>query len=169
VEASSHPEKALAAAKRLEKLAPAAGHLLHMSAHIYLRTGNYPDAARVDQAAVRADETLAHSAEGSFYRIAYYGHTLHFLAVCNALAGDSARAIAAANKLYAHSERWVREVTQIDLFMVTPAMVLIEFERWDDILALPEPPFEVPIAGAIWRFARTLAFAGKNQQAEATL
>src|SRR5207302_9504408 len=99
VEASSHPEKALAAAKRLEKLAPEAGHLLHMSAHIYLRIGNYPDAARVDQAAVRADETLAHSAEGSFYRIAYYGHNLHFLAVCNALAGDSAHAIAAASKL----------------------------------------------------------------------
>jgi len=167
VEASQHPEKALPAAKRLEKLAPAAGHLLHMAAHIYIRTGDYPEAARVNEAAVRADEALAKSAEISFYRIAYYGHNLHFLAVYNTLAGDSAHAIAAANKLYVHSERWVREVTQVDLFMVTPAMVLTEFERWDDILALPEPPFEVPIAGAIWRFARTLAFAGKNRLAEA--
>jgi hypothetical protein len=167
VEASQHPEKALPAAKQLEKLAPAAGHLLHMSAHIYIRTGNYPDAARVNQAAVRADEALAKSAEVSFYRIAYYGHNLHFLAVYNALAGDSAHAIAAANKLYSNSERWVREVTQLDLFMVTPAIVLIQFERWDDILALPEPPFEVPLTGVIWRFARTLAFAGKNQLADA--
>src|SRR5947208_9370997 len=47
--------------------------------------------------------------------------------------------------------------------MVTPAMVLTAFERWDDILALPEPPFEVPLTGVIWHFARTLAFAGKNQ------
>ena len=169
VEASQHPEKALPAAKRLEKLAPAAGHLLHMSAHIYIRTGNYPEAARVNEAAVRADEALAKSGELNFYRIAYYGHNLHFLAVYNALSGDSARAIAAANKLYAHSERWIREVTQLDFFMVTPAMVLIQFERWDDILALPEPPFEVPLTGVIWHFARTLAFAGKNRLAEAAI
>jgi tetratricopeptide (TPR) repeat protein len=63
VEASPHPEEALPAAKRLEKLAPAAGHLLHMSAHIYIRTGNYPEAARVNEAAVRADEALARSCE----------------------------------------------------------------------------------------------------------
>jgi tetratricopeptide (TPR) repeat protein len=83
VEASQHPEKALPAAKRLEKLVPAAGHLLHMAAHIYIRTGDYPEAARVNEAAVRADEALAKSAEISFYRIAYYGHNLHFLAVYN--------------------------------------------------------------------------------------
>jgi hypothetical protein len=169
VEASQHPEKALPAAKRLEKLAPAAGHLLHMSAHIYIRTGDYPEAARVNEAAVRADEALAKSAEASFYQIGYYGHNLHFLAVYNALAGDSAHATAAANKLYAHSERWIREVTQLDFFMVTPAMVLIQFERWDDILALPEPPFEVPVAGTIWRFARTLALAGKSRLVEAAM
>jgi len=169
VEASQHPEKALPAAKRLEKLAPAAGHLLHMSAHIYIRTGNYPEAARVNEAAVRADEALAKSADVSFYRIAYYGHNLHFLAVYNALAGDSAHAIAAANKLYSHSAQWIREVTQLDFFMVSPAMVLIQFERWDDILALPEPAFEVPLTGVIWRFARTLAFAEKNQVAAAAI
>jgi tetratricopeptide (TPR) repeat protein len=169
VEASQHPEKALPAAKRLEKLAPAAGHLLHMAAHIYIRTGDYPEAARVNEAAVRADEALAKSTEVSFYRIAYYGHNLHFLAVYNALAGDSAHAIAAANKLYEHSERWIKDVTQLDFFMVTPAMVLVQFERWDDILALPEPPFEVPLTGMIWRFARTLAFAGKNRLADAAI
>ena len=36
-EASPHPEWALASAKRLETLAPAAGHLVHMPAHTYLR------------------------------------------------------------------------------------------------------------------------------------
>jgi tetratricopeptide (TPR) repeat protein len=169
VEASQHPEKALPAAKRLENLAPAAGHLLHMSAHIYIHTGDYPEAARVNEAAVRADEALATSVEPSFYQIGYYGHNLHFLAVYNALAGDSAHAIAAANKLYAHSERWIREVTQLDFFMVTPAMVLIQFGRWDDILALPEPPFEVPLIGVIWRFSRTLAFVGKNRLADAAI
>lgn len=39
VEASPHPERALAAAQRLPLLAPAAGHLVHMPAHILARTG----------------------------------------------------------------------------------------------------------------------------------
>ncbi len=169
VEASQHPEKAMPAAKRLETLAPSAGHLVHMPAHIYIRTGNYLQAVRVNEAAVRADEALAKSAEEGFYLIGYYGHNLHFLAVCNALAGDSAHSIAAANKLYAHSERRIKEVPQLDGFMVTPAMVLVQFGRWDDILAQPEPPFEAPLTGVIWRFARTLAITAKNQPADAAV
>src|SRR5580765_7739000 len=41
VEASPSPERALAAANRLAALAPAAGHLDHMPAHVYIRTGDY--------------------------------------------------------------------------------------------------------------------------------
>src|SRR5215469_9962602 len=44
-EASPHPERALASAKRLETLAPGAGHLLHMPAHTYMRVGDYSAAA----------------------------------------------------------------------------------------------------------------------------
>src|SRR5258705_1793155 len=39
MEASSNPEKALPAARRLAGLAPGAGHLVHMPAHIYYRLG----------------------------------------------------------------------------------------------------------------------------------
>src|SRR5262249_21893658 len=37
VEASPQPERGLAAADRLAKLSPGAGHLVHMPAHIYAR------------------------------------------------------------------------------------------------------------------------------------
>ena len=40
-EASPHPEWALASARRLETLSPAAGHLVHMPAHTYMRLGDY--------------------------------------------------------------------------------------------------------------------------------
>src|SRR5437762_551959 len=46
VEASSHPERALPSAQRLEKLAPAAGHLVHMPAHIYARVGDHAASAK---------------------------------------------------------------------------------------------------------------------------
>lgn len=167
IEASPHPERALAAAKRLEGLAPSAGHLVHMPAHIYIRTGNYIDAIRVNEAAARADERLAASGAKSFYLVAYYGHNLHFLAICNAIAGNYAGAIAAANKLYAHASPMIREIPPLDGFLYTPAMVLAKFERWDDILALPEPPFEAPISGVVWHMTRTLALAGKGRLIDA--
>jgi tetratricopeptide (TPR) repeat protein len=167
IEASPHPEKALAAAKRLENLAPSAGHLVHMPAHIYIRTGNYIDAVRVNEAAVRADERLATSGAKSFYLVAYYGHNLHFLAICNAIAGNFAQAMAAANKLYAHASPMIKEIPPLDGFLYTPALVLAKFERWDNILALAEPAFEAPISGTVWRLARTLALAGKGRLVDA--
>src|SRR5207302_4448220 len=56
VEASSHPERALAYAPKLPSLVPAAGHLVHMPAHIYERTGDYEAAALSNKDAARADE-----------------------------------------------------------------------------------------------------------------
>ena len=44
-EASGNPGRATASAKRLETLVPGAGHLVHMPAHVYMRTGNYAGAS----------------------------------------------------------------------------------------------------------------------------
>lgn len=167
VEASPHPEKALAAAKRLETLAPSAGHLVHMPAHVYIRTGDYLEAARANIAAAAADERHAKSGVESIYLIGYYGHNLHFLAIANAFAGNSTQAIAAARKLYAVQSPRIKEVPFVDGFLFTPALLLVQFGRWDDVLALPEPAFEAPISGALWHFARALALAGKGSMNEA--
>src|SRR5687768_16043456 len=43
VEASPDPYRASDEADRLQMLAPAAGHLVHMPGHIYVRTGRYAD------------------------------------------------------------------------------------------------------------------------------
>jgi tetratricopeptide (TPR) repeat protein len=48
VEASRTPGRALPSARRLAGLAPQAGHLVHMPSHIYIRTGDYLEAARND-------------------------------------------------------------------------------------------------------------------------
>ena len=167
VEASPHPEKALPSAKRLETLAPSAGHLVHMPAHTYIRTGRYIEAARANVVAVRADERQTRSGKDSFYMIGYYGHNLHFLAIANAFAGNSRDALAAARKLYDVEAPRIGEVPPLDGFLYTPALLMVDFGHWDDILALPEPAFEAPLTGALWHFARSLAYAGKGQAAEA--
>src|SRR5262252_4313669 len=58
VEASLHPEWALPSAQKLKTLAPAAGHLVHMPAHIDIRAGNYEAAARSNAYAAEADREL---------------------------------------------------------------------------------------------------------------
>ena len=56
VEASKTPGRAAAQAERLETLVPGAGHLVHMPAHIYIRTGQYQRSAKSNAAAARVDE-----------------------------------------------------------------------------------------------------------------
>ncbi len=55
VEASKSPERALAGANRLAALAPAAGHIVHMPAHVYIRTGDYAAAVKTNQEAAAVD------------------------------------------------------------------------------------------------------------------
>ena len=55
-EASNQPGRA-GQAERLETLVPGAGHLVHMPAHIYIRTGQYACSAKSNaDAAARGDE-----------------------------------------------------------------------------------------------------------------
>ncbi|HEY1963107.1 MAG TPA: hypothetical protein VGG69_11860, partial [Rhizomicrobium sp.] len=53
VEASTTPERAEAAADKLEPLMPAAGHIVHMPSHIYFRVGRYEDAVKVNTLAAQ--------------------------------------------------------------------------------------------------------------------
>src|SRR5580704_3741736 len=81
VEASMHPERALPSAARLEKLAPAEGHLAHMPSHIYARVGDHASSARCNEAAMVADKKfLEQTHTQGFYRLMYYSHNMHFLA-----------------------------------------------------------------------------------------
>src|SRR5215467_288179 len=73
VEASPNPERGLASAERLEKLAPAEGHLAHMPSHIYARVGDHSASARCNEVAVAADKKfLAATHEQGVYPLFYY-------------------------------------------------------------------------------------------------
>ncbi|HTD06968.1 hypothetical protein, partial [Undibacterium sp.] len=103
----------------------------------------------------------------SGYLLGYYGHNLHFLAVSYAYAGNSGKSIAAANKLADLVYPKLKEAPYLDAFYATPALIYTLFDRWDEVLALPEPPFEAPVSTSLWRFARAIAFAGKGRNDEA--
>lgn len=164
IEASPHPERALASADRLTTLAPAAGHLVHMPAHIYLRTGDYGEAVHSNEAAVAADEAYikASGARGA-YPMMYYSHNLHFLAIANAMQGRYADAKKAAERLAAHVGPHAKEMPMLEWFMPTPTLVLVRFHRWDDILSSPPPAPGLANTTALWHFARGMAYAATGQ------
>jgi tetratricopeptide (TPR) repeat protein len=165
VEQSPHPEWALASAKRLETLVPAAGHLVHMPAHTYLRVGDYSASARSNAIAAEVDRVYLRDSgtTGSMYDMMYYAHNLHFLAAANSMAGNFADAKRAADELAAHVSDRVAGMPMFEVYVPTPIFVLVRFHRWDEVLKLPPPNPSLVMTTAFWHFARGSAAAAKGQ------
>ena len=99
LEASADPDRAAASADRLGSLMPAAGHMVHMPAHIYIRVGRYADAAEANVRAIAADEDyLAQCQAQGLYPVSYYPHNLHFLWAAATFEGRRAVAVDAARR-----------------------------------------------------------------------
>jgi tetratricopeptide (TPR) repeat protein len=168
VEASPNPERALAGANRLASLAPAAGHLVHMPAHIYVRTGDFDAAVKTNQQAAAADRAYiqASGAQG-VYPLMYYSHNLHFIAMAASMDGDYVAASGASAMLAAHVGPAVKNMPPLESFMIVPIAVEIRFHKWDKILQLPQPDPAMKAATFYWHFARGMALAGEGKTAEA--
>src|SRR5437763_9182162 len=112
VEASPHPEKALPSAKRLETLVPEAGHLVHMPAHIYMRTGDFLAAIASNAAAAALDERFIQQtgSKVGLYPLMYYNHNVHFQSAAASMAGQYAEARRTADKLVANVSPFVADM-----------------------------------------------------------
>jgi tetratricopeptide (TPR) repeat protein len=96
VEASPHPDKALPSAERLAGLVPGAGHIVHMSAHIFQRVGRYADASAANSKAVDVDLAYMKKTKPPGYYPMYLGHNYGFLAFSASMEGRSKDSLAAA-------------------------------------------------------------------------
>ena len=168
VEASRSPERALAAANRLATLAPAAGHIVHMPAHVYIRTGDYESAVKTNQKAATADEAYikASGAQG-IYPMMYYSHNLHFIAMCSAMNGNYAESKKAADMLAAHVAPAVKDMPPLEGFMTIPMAVEVRFHRWNDILTAKPPDPAMKVSTVFYHFARGMALAATGKVADA--
>jgi tetratricopeptide (TPR) repeat protein len=164
VEASPHPERALASARRLDTAVPQAGHLVHMPAHIYARTGYYEEATKSNVEATKVDRAYALKAEreGSMYDLTYHSHNEHFLVSAASMEGRYAEAKAAADALTNRLLPHAAEMPMLDMFILVPAWVDARFGKWDAILGRPEPAKDLPGAHVMWRYSRVLALAAKS-------
>jgi tetratricopeptide (TPR) repeat protein len=168
VEASRTPDRALASAKRLETLVPAAGHLVHMPAHIYMRTGNYEGAvtsnakaAEVDRAYIKATGT------GGVYPSMYYNHNLDFLASAAMMSGQFKEAKQAADMVVGNTTPMLAEMPMLEPFGAKTLYVLLRFARWDDVMRLRQPDAKHTLLSALWHFGRGVAQAARANVADA--
>jgi hypothetical protein len=165
VEASPHPEKALAAADRLRNRIPGAGHALHMPSHIDIRLGNYLQAVVANQRGIAVDLVrVKRTGPGGFYAV-YRAHNYHFLAYAAMFDGQKGIAVKAAQDLRRSIPLDVVRTLPafLDGFYAVPYHVAVRFGLWDDILAEAEPPADLAVTTAFWRYARGVAYAATDR------
>jgi tetratricopeptide (TPR) repeat protein len=170
VEASRTPARALASAQRLDTLAESSGHLLHMPAHIYARTGDHAAAATANAAGAAADRRyLATAPANGMYGMMYYPHNLHFLADSHMMQGRFGDAQQAAARVAEQLAPHAAMMPMVESMVVMPISVLMRFGRYGDILALQPPPDDRPVQRSWHHFARSTALAktGKVDEAAA--
>ena len=169
VEASTKPERALAAARRLEKLAPGAGHLVHMPAHIYYRLGMYRESLELNKRAIAADERyFTTSPSDPLYKSAYYPHNIHFVMVSAQMGGHGPTALDAAAKLDASIPAEVAmKIGALEPVKAAPFTTHAAFSDPAATLALPAPPQELVLVRALYHYARAVAHAALKDEAAA--
>ena len=172
-EASFTPERGLPSARRLETLVPGAGHLVHMPAHVYWRTGLYADAVRINERAINVDKATIIRTPGdasvhSFYALSYVPHNIHFVFAGAQMSGRGELALDAANKLVASiPEDAYALAPGLEDFRPMPFFAMARFGMWDTIMAQPRPPAELQYTTGIWHWARGLAFLRQGAAGEA--
>jgi tetratricopeptide (TPR) repeat protein len=168
VEASFSPERGLPSAKRLETLVPAAGHLVHMPAHVYMRTGDYPGALKANALAAEVDRKyIAEAHANGVYPAMYYNHNLDFLASAAMMTGQFEEASNAADEVVKNVTDALNDMAMLEPFAAKKLWVLLRFAKWDEVLALPLPDSKFKILTVASRFGRTVALAKKKARAEA--
>jgi tetratricopeptide (TPR) repeat protein len=165
VEASPHPERAIAAADRLRVLQPGVAHDVHMPSHIYIRVGHWEDAVTTNLEAVAADRRYRSVfGEPKGFIVFYAAHNHQMLAYAAMMTGQKQLAVQHIREMIQGiPEEDIKKYAEVvEPLCAEPYEVLIRFGLWDEILAEPDhPEFEV-FTRAFRHAARGIAYAAKG-------
>ena len=165
LEASTHPERALAAADRMRELQPGIAHNVHMPSHIDIRVGHWDQAITANLKAVEADRQYRDTVGEPKGPIVFYAaHNQHMLAYAAMMTGQRDLAVehirAVVNGI---PEEVLKEYAMLgEAFVAMPYEVLIRFGMWDEILAEPDHPEFMVFTRAFRHAARGIAYAAKG-------
>ena len=171
VEASPHPERAVAAADRLRDLQPALAHNVHMPSHIDIRTGRWLQAVDTNVKAVEADKRYRKTfgAPKGFLNV-YVAHNRHMLAYAAMMTGQRDLALKHIRAMIAElpADFLEENALQAEGFVAMPLEVMVRFGLWDEILDEPERYTDkMWFTQAFHHAARAIAYAAKRDPAGA--
>jgi len=164
VEASDNPKRAERYADKLARLAPGAGHLVHMPSHVYFVIGRYKDSLAANVKAVKVDEAyIAAQKPAGVYPLGYYTHNVHFVMVSAQMGGDGRTVLEAAKKLGSLiPAEAAREALLLQPVKAAPYFAHAQFSDAAAVMALPDPGKDLAYVQTAWRYARGLALAQKG-------
>src|SRR5438105_6531920 len=158
VEGSMRPDRALASANRLNTLAPTSGHLVHMPAHIYQRTGNYAGAAKANETAAAVDRVfIKKNGPEGIYPLMYYNHNLQFGSASYAMIGRFNDAKRMADEFGGTAVKMATQMPMLESAAAAPILVLLRFAKWSDVIGAPQAQ-PGPLSTVLSHFARGVAF-----------
>jgi tetratricopeptide (TPR) repeat protein len=147
---------ALDSAQRLARVAPGAGHLVHMPAHVYFRLGRYDEAVAANRAALDSDRAqFGASPASAAYVSGYTDHNRHFLWASALMAGDGALAAAEAQTLA--RDAGTQGAGTAEHLRALPLYTAWRFGRWEALASAPRPQPHHAYTDAVWRLARAMA------------
>ena len=168
IEASPTADKGKASAERLRTLVPGAGHLVHMPAHIFIRTGDYRGAIDANANAVTVDEAyFTKSKDQGVYPMMYYTHNFQFLSTAAGMVGQSSRSIDSAKKAVGVVVPMIGHEPMVEYVLPWPLYAMTRNEKWDDVLAYQRPADNTPSTVAFWHFAQGVSQVAKGNLKDA--
>ena len=165
LEASPHPERALAAADRLRDLQPGLAHNVHMPSHIDIRIGHWYEAITANLNAVEADRRYrAIVGQPKGLIVFYAAHNQHMLAYAAMMTGQRGLAVEHIRAMVeGMPEDELKKYAMLaEAFIAMPYEVLIRFGLWDEILAEPDHPEFMVFTRAFRHAARGIAYAANG-------
>lgn len=172
MEASMQPEKALAAAHKLESTVPISGHMVHMPGHIYLRVGDYERAIDINERSQIVDLQFADVwGDTNFPNIGTYSlshrthapHALDFVRYAASLQGSYAISKEAAERGAASVGTAPEAVNRGQKRVVNSWLVDKIFGKWDAILAREQTHSGTPYLDGMWSYVVGSAYVATNQ------
>ncbi|MEY2606579.1 MAG: hypothetical protein QOH31_4401 [Verrucomicrobiota bacterium] len=165
LEASPHPERALAAADRIRDLQPGLAHNVHMPSHIDIRIGHWYEAITANLKAVEADRRYrAIVGEPKGLIVFYAAHNQHMLAYAAMMTGQRDLAVEQIRAMVkGMPEDELKKYAMLtEALVAMPYEVLIRFGLWDEILAEPDHPEFMVFTRAFRHAARGIAYAANG-------
>ena len=177
IEASNEPERALVSANALEATMPIAGHVVHMPAHIFVRTGDFQRAITNNQRALAVDQTLKevwgdHPLPnlGTYplsHRI-HAPHAIDFIRYAATVQGNYQTAIEAAEQTLALLPKGAARNPRSQKQIAAPWLVHKIFGQWPRVLETKRPANASPYLSGMWAYTQGSAHIAQKAFTQAS-